>query len=47
VSDITVHGERRFEHLLVSLPADAVVLGPPGVADQRRAHAARILAAYG
>ena len=44
--DITVHGERRFEHLLVSLPADAVVLGPPGVADQRRAHAARILAAY-
>ena len=45
--DITVHGDRRFEHLLVSLPADAEVLAPPEAADLRRAHAARLLAAYG
>lgn len=44
--DITVHGDRRFEHLLVCLPADAEVLGPPGAADLRRAHADRLLAAY-
>lgn len=44
--DITVSGDRRLEHLLVCLPADAEVLGPPEHAELRRAHAARLLAAY-
>ena len=44
--DITVHGDRRLDHLLVCLPADAVVLAPPDAADRRRAHAAALLAAY-
>jgi hypothetical protein len=44
--DITVHGDRRLEHLLVSLPADAAVLAPPDAAERRRAHAARLLVAY-
>lgn len=44
--DITVHGDRRLDHLLVCLPTDAVVLAPPEAADHRRAHAARLLAAY-
>jgi hypothetical protein len=44
--DITVHGERRLEHMLVSLPSDAEVLAPPEYAALRREHAARLLAAY-
>jgi predicted DNA-binding transcriptional regulator YafY len=44
--DITVHGDRRLDHLLVSLPADAVVVAPDGAAERRRAYAARLLAAY-
>lgn len=45
--DITVHGDRRLEHLLVCLPADAVVLMPTEYDALRRAHAARLLAAFG
>lgn len=44
--DITVRGERRFDHLLVCLPADAEVLAPTDAIERRRAHAARLLAAY-
>ncbi|MFM8304262.1 MAG: helix-turn-helix transcriptional regulator [Actinomycetota bacterium] len=44
--DVTVHGDRRVEHLLVCLPADAEVLTPPDAAERRRAHADRLLAAY-
>lgn len=44
--DITVHGDRRLEHLLVCLPATAEVLTPAEYAALRRAHAARLLAAY-
>ena len=41
-----VWGDRRLDHLLVCLPADAVVLAPPDAAERRRAHAARLLAGY-
>ena len=44
--DITVHGDRRLDHLLVCLPADAVVLAPPDAAERRRVHAAQLLEAY-
>jgi len=44
--DITVHGDRRLDHLLVCLPADAVVLAPADADTRRRAHATRLLAAY-
>jgi predicted DNA-binding transcriptional regulator YafY len=44
--DVTVHGDRRLEHMLVSLPPDAEVLTPAECAELRRAHAARLLAAY-
>ena len=44
--DITVHGDRRLEHMLVSLPADAEVVSPHEFAELRREHAARLLAAY-
>lgn len=43
---VTVHGDRWFDHLLVCLPADAEVLAPPEAVERRRAHAARLLAAY-
>jgi predicted DNA-binding transcriptional regulator YafY len=45
--DITVHGDRRLEHLLVCLPPDAEVVAPVEYETLRRAHAARLLAAYG
>jgi predicted DNA-binding transcriptional regulator YafY len=45
--DITVHGDRRLDHLLVCLPADAEVRAPPEAAARRRTHAAHLLAAYG
>lgn len=45
--DITVHGDRRLDHLLACLPADAAVLAPTDAAARRRSHAARLLAAYG
>ncbi len=44
--DITVHGDRRLDHLLVCLPADAVVIAPPDATERRHAHAARLLADY-
>ena len=44
--DITVHGDRRFDQLLVCLPVDAEVLAPADAVDRRREHAARLLAAY-
>jgi predicted DNA-binding transcriptional regulator YafY len=44
--DVTVHGDRRLEHMLVSLPSDAEVLSPPQYAALRREHAATLLAAY-
>jgi predicted DNA-binding transcriptional regulator YafY len=44
--DVTVNGDRRLEHMLVSLPADAEVLSPSECAELRREHAARLLAAY-
>jgi hypothetical protein len=44
--DITVNGDRRLEHLLVCLPAAAEVLAPAEYIALRRAHAARLLAAY-
>jgi predicted DNA-binding transcriptional regulator YafY len=44
--DVTVNGDRRFEHLLVCLPADAEVLAPPEAAERRRAHAHRLLQSY-
>lgn len=44
--DVTVNGDRRLEHLLVSLPADAVVVAPPEYAELRRSHAARLAVAY-
>lgn len=43
---ITVNGDPRLEHLLVSLPPDAEVLEPAEFAERRRAHAARLLADY-
>lgn len=44
--DVTVHGDRRVEHLLVCLPADAEVLAPADAAQHRRVYAARLLEAY-
>jgi proteasome accessory factor B len=44
--DVTVMGDRRLEHLLVSLPADAEVVGPVEYAELRREHARRLLARY-
>ena len=44
--DVTVHGDRRYEQLLVCLPVDAEVLAPAVAAARRRAHAAALLAAY-
>ena len=44
--DVTVNGDRRLEHMLVSLPPDAEVLSPAEYAALRREHAARLLAAY-
>ncbi len=43
--DVTVIGDRRLEHLLVCLPADAEVLDPD-LAALRRDHAQRLLARY-
>lgn len=43
---ITVNGDPRLEHLLVSLPPDAEVLEPAEFAERRRTHAARLLADY-
>ena len=43
---ITVNGDPRLEHLLVSLPPDAEVLEPTDCREVRRAHAARLLADY-
>jgi predicted DNA-binding transcriptional regulator YafY len=45
--DVTVNGDRRLEHMLVSLPADSEVVSPPELATLRREHAARLLEAYG
>lgn len=44
--DVTVMSDRRLEHLLVSLPADAEVVAPPEYAALRRDHARRLLAMY-
>lgn len=44
--DVTVMGDRRLEHLLVSLPAEAEVVAPTEYADLRREHARRLLASY-
>jgi WYL domain len=46
-ADVTVTGDRRFEHLLVCLPPDAEVVAPPEFAQLRRDHAQRLLAALG
>ena len=43
---ITVHGDTRLDHLLVSLPPDAEVLNAPELAERRRAHARHLLADY-
>lgn len=44
---VTVHGRQRLEHLLVVLPPGAEVVDPVELGEVRRAHAARLLAAYG
>lgn len=44
--DITVNGDRRLEHLLVALPADAEVLAPVAYAQLRLTHAKHLLEAY-
>jgi proteasome accessory factor C len=43
---VTVYGDRHLDHILLSLSAEAEVLGPDGMAERRRALAARLLAAY-
>jgi predicted DNA-binding transcriptional regulator YafY len=45
--DITVNGDRRLEHLLVCLPADAEIVAPAEYDELRRTHASRLLAVYG
>ena len=42
--DVTVAGERRLEHLLVTLDPSAEVIAPPECAALQRAYAARLLA---
>lgn len=44
--EIEVYGDRHLDHILLSLPADAEVLGPDGTAERRRSLAARLLSAY-
>ena len=44
--EVTVYGDRQLDHILLSLPAEAEVLDPEGMAERRRALAARLLAAY-
>ena len=44
--DVTVTGDRRLEHLLVCLPADADIVSPPEYNELRRKHARTLLAQY-
>ncbi len=43
---VTVHGDPRLDHLLVSLPPEAEVLEPAECVARRRDHAAALLADY-
>lgn len=44
--DVIVTGERRLDHLLVTLDPDVVVIGPIEAQARRREHAAALLQAY-
>jgi predicted DNA-binding transcriptional regulator YafY len=44
--DVVVTGERRLDHLLVTLAPDVVVIGPEDARVRQRGHAAALLAAY-
>jgi predicted DNA-binding transcriptional regulator YafY len=44
--DLTVAGDRRLEHLLVCLPAEAEVIEPAEYRELRRQHAAALLELY-
>jgi predicted DNA-binding transcriptional regulator YafY len=45
-ADVTVAGERRLDHLLVSLPADAEVVAPKEYKERRRNYARSLLDLY-
>jgi predicted DNA-binding transcriptional regulator YafY len=44
--DVVVTGERRLDHLLVTLDPDVVVIGPMEAQARQREHAAALLEAY-
>jgi hypothetical protein len=44
--DVVVTGERRLDHLLVTLDPDVEVVGPDDARARQREHAATLLAAY-
>jgi predicted DNA-binding transcriptional regulator YafY len=44
--DVVVTGERRLDHLLVTLDPDVDVIGPESARARQREHAAALLAAY-
>jgi predicted DNA-binding transcriptional regulator YafY len=45
-ADVVVTGERRLDHLLVTLDRDVEVVAPASAAERRREHARELLAAY-
>jgi predicted DNA-binding transcriptional regulator YafY len=44
--DVVVTGERRLDHLLVTLDPDVEVVSPLDARERQREHAAELLAAY-
>jgi hypothetical protein len=44
--DVVVTGERRLDHLLVTLDPDVEVRGPASARERQREHGTALLAAY-